>query len=477
MVFSSPVFLFLFLPTVLALYPMVPPSGWNALLLVASLVFYGYGEPRGIFIMLGSIVVNFAFGLWLDRAAERGRARLALTLAVIANLSILVAVKYTNFVIDNLNFLLPSLGVAPLVLLPIRLPIGISFFTFHALSYIIDVYRRVVRAERRPVNMALYIALFPQLVAGPIIRYHDIAAQIAHRTVTREGFTSGVRRFIIGLGKKVLIADTVAGPADAIFRLPHETLTPGLAWLGVVCYTLQIYFDFSGYSDMAIGLGRMFGFHFLENFNFPYAARSMTDFWRRWHISLSRWFRDYLYIPLGGNRRRPGRVYFNLVTVFFLVGLWHGASWSFVVWGLFHGASLVAERLGLGRAIESAWAPVRHGYVMLVVMVGWVFFRAPTLPGARAFLAAMAGAGPHATVDRPVTQYLDGQIALALVVGAIGSAPVVPLLAGWRDRLTSPPARTIVTGAAVAGLAVVFLASAVMLLAADTESPFIYFRF
>ena len=262
-----------------------------------------------------------------------------------------------------------------------HLPLGISFFTFHAISYVIDIHRHKTQGGK-PLDFALYMTLFPHSIAGPIVRYGDIAGQIAHRVVTTAGFAEGIRRFIIGLAKKMLVANTVAVAADAIFALPGRELNFSLAWLGVACYTLQIYFDFSGYSDMAIGLAKLFGIDFLENFNYPYAARSITEFWRRWHISLSSWFRDYLYIPLGGNRCGRVRNYVNLVTVFFLCGLWHGASWTFAAWGLFHGAFLVLERMKAGRMIDSLWSPVRHLYTLLVVSVGWVLFRADTVPQA-----------------------------------------------------------------------------------------------
>ena len=294
----------------------------------------------------------------------------------------------------------------PIAVPRVLLPIGISFFTFHAISYVIDVYRRDATAQKSPVHAALYLLLFPQLIAGPIIRYRDIADQLARRVVTLDDFAYGVRRFVIGLAKKVLIANVVAGPADQIFAMPPAELSTAHAWLGIVCYTLQIYFDFSGYSDMAIGLGRMFGFRFPENFRWPYIATSVTAFWRRWHISLSTWFRDYLYIPLGGNRVSPARRYRNLVTVFFLCGLWHGASWNFVIWGLWHGSFLVIERVlhAIARQISPrrdhaiaahpeslAWPIWPHVYTLVVVMIGWVFFRAETLPGAIAFLRSLAG--------------------------------------------------------------------------------------
>jgi alginate O-acetyltransferase complex protein AlgI len=407
-----------------------------------------------------------------------------LTFAVTANLVVLGVFKYANFFADNVNTLFLVLHAQPIVVPRVLLPIGISFFTFHAISYVIDVYRRDATAQKSPVHAALYLLLFPQLIAGPIIRYRDLADQLAQRIVTLDSFAYGVRRFIIGLGKKVLIANVVAAPADRMFGLPFDQLSAAHAWLGIVCYTLQIYFDFSGYSDMAIGLGRMFGFRFPENFRWPYIAESVQDFWRRWHISLSTWFRDYVYVPLGGNRVSPVRTYVNLVTIFFLCGLWHGASWNFVIWGLFHGTFLVIERLtGRNRGVRgdrredssSASSPLpaealRHVYTMLVVMVGWVFFRADTLPGAIAFLKAMAGLSPAVPTPFTVQWYLTPELWLALAAGIVGSTPWLPALA--RTREDSFPLAL----ASTAALMAVLIAS-IMQMAARTYNPFIYFRF
>jgi alginate O-acetyltransferase complex protein AlgI len=360
----------------------------------------------------------------------------------------------------------------------VLLPIGISFFTFHAISYVVDVYRGDATAQKSPVHAALYLLLFPQLIAGPIIRYRDIADQLAQRIVTADGFALGIRRFIIGLSKKVLVANIVAGPADQIFALPLAELDPARAWVGIVCYTVQIYFDFSGYSDMAIGLGQMFGFRFPENFRWPYSAQTVQDFWRRWHMSLSTWFRDYLYVPLGGNRASPRRLYANLTTVFFLCGLWHGASWNFVIWGLFHGSFLVVERLGLAGAVMRLARPVRHVYVLLVVMVGWVFFRAETLPAALGFLKAMAGV--HAATAGMYTagSYLTSEVILALAAGAIGSTPIVHAFVSQRDRHADGgrAAASILSPASAAALTLLLVAS-IMQIAARTYNPFIYFRF
>ena len=338
MLFTEPTFLFLFLPILLALY-FAPAIGRGAhrivhgaygnwLLLVASVVFYAKGGGAFTWLMLGSIAFNYWMAIAVDRARATSEAAAArsVAFAVAANLAVLGVFKYANFFADNVNTLFLALHTQPIVVPRVLLPIGISFFTFHAISYVIDVYRRDATAQKSPVHAALYLLLFPQLIAGPIIRYRDIADQLASRRVTIDDFAWGVHRFVIGLAKKVLIANIVAAPADAIFALPAAQISAAHAWLAIVCYTFQIYFDFSGYSDMAIGLGRMFGFHFPENFRWPYIATSVQGFWRRWHLSLSTWFRDYLYIPLGGNRVSRGRQYRNLVAVFFLCGLWHGAS-------------------------------------------------------------------------------------------------------------------------------------------------------
>jgi len=476
MVFSSPIFLFLFLPVTLAVYFVLPHRLRNMWLLLASLVFYAWGEPKFTVVMLVSIGINYVFARAVDAWRGQARARWILAGAVSVNIGLLGVFKYANFAVDNLNALLAGWGVPPLHVPPIALPIGISFFTFHALSYVIDVHRRDAPVQPSVTTMGLYIALFPQLVAGPIIRYRDVARQLTERAVTRAGFASGVERFVIGLGKKVLIANTLAVPADMVFSIPPSQLTPGVAWLGAICYAFQIYFDFSGYSDMAIGLGRMLGFNFRENFNYPYVAQSLTEFWRRWHISLSNWFRDYLYIPLGGNRVAPWRVYGNLVIVFFLCGLWHGASWNFVVWGLFHGGFLVLERMGLGDWIARWPRPLRHGYTMLVVLVSWVFFRAATLPEAMGVLRAMAGLSPGSGREHSLALYLDPEKGLALVAAAICCTPVLAAIKRWHARTAGGALEAPMAFAGVAGLAAMLVASAV-LLAAGTYNPFIYFRF
>ncbi len=484
MVFSSIVFLYLFLPLTLALYFFAGERGRNALLLAASLLFYAWGEMGYVLLMLGSIVANWLFGLLIDKARQKGASgKGALIGGVIANLLPLAFFKYGNFLVDNLNSVLAPTGAAPIELAPVHLPIGISFFTFQAISYIVDVYRREADVQKNPVNLALYISLFPQLIAGPIVRYHDVALQILNRHTSLEDFKYGVLRFVSGLGKKVLIANSMGAVADHVFSLPTSTLPAYLAWLGMIAYTLQIYFDFSGYSDMAIGLGRMFGFHFLENFNYPYISRSIQEFWRRWHISLSSWFRDYLYIPLGGNRKGSARTYFNLVTVFFLCGLWHGASWTFVIWGLYHGFFLVLERSPAGKWLSRLPTVVRHFYALMVVMIGWVFFRAETLDYALGYVGALFHFSTPPYLDAQLFAATNHQFYIALFAGAVLSAPLIPWL---RDRLTyALPADS---GAAVPQFGV--LISTVLLvwvsailvfssaeLISGTHNPFLYFRF
>lgn len=474
MVFSSNVFLFLFLPLVLAGYYLLPRFLRNGFLLLASLIFYSWGEGFYVLLMLASILLNYIGGLVIERLRPRG-ARIAVGSFVAVNLLLLGAFKYANFLVDNINVLIAALGVDPIMLDPVHLPIGISFFTFQAMSYVIDVYRGEAEVQHNPINSSLYIALFPQLIAGPIVRYHDIATQLTSRIVSLDKFGSGVALFIIGLGKKMLIANPAGEVADQIFAIPAGQLDMALTWLGVACYTLQIYFDFSGYSDMAIGLGRMFGFEFKINFYYPYISQSIKEFWRRWHISLSRWFRDYLYIPLGGNRLGPRRTYFNLFVVFLLCGLWHGASWNFVIWGLMHGGLLVLERTAFARVLSGLWRPLRHAYFLLAVMVGWVFFRAEELDYAVVYLASMFGFGTGNGVLYPVAMYLTLDKQLVLIAGIIGSTPVLP----WMQQRVSRLAQPLQTGAAflaTAALAMVLALSA-MHLAAGTHNPFIYFRF
>ena len=489
MLFTEPTFLFLFLPVLLGLYFV--QSGEHAryanwLLLVFSVIFYATGGGWFTLLMLASIGFNYSMAIVVDRNRDTGRAKTMLAFAVAVNLIVLGIFKYANFFADNVNTLFLLLRVRPLVVPRVLLPIGISFFTFHAISYVVDVYRRDATAQKSPVHAALYLLLFPQLIAGPIVRYRDLADQLARRLVTVDDFAYGVRRFVIGLAKKVLIANVVAGPADKIFAMPLSQLSAGHAWLAIVCYTVQIYFDFSGYSDMAIGLGRMFGFRFTENFRWPYIAESVQDFWRRWHMSLSSWFRDYLYKPLGGSRVSSARTYVNLVTVFFLCGLWHGASWNFVVWGLWHGLFLVIERRVMERRGQKdppyasspgilSWPIWPHVYTMLVVMIGWVFFRAATIADALGFVKAMAGLTSAAPTPYTVQWYLTPELWLALIAGAIGSTPWVPALA---RSIAERPRQTVMLVDALSIVTLIaLLIASIMQVAAGTYNPFIYFQF
>lgn len=487
MLFTDPCFLFLLLPVVLTVYYLTPRAGKNYVLLGASLLFYSLGEGWSTFVVLASIAINFIIGKFIAGAPDQKQARNRMMLGVAINLGILCVFKYAAFFVSNVNLPLVAMGVKPMSLPKIHLPLGISFFTFHALSYIIDIFRKEVKPMERSSAFALYIMLFPQLIAGPIIRYKTICDQFTiggarGRHHNWDIFSEGVRRFIIGLGKKMLIANTVAKTADLIFTIKPYLVTPSVAWLGVVCYTLQIYFDFSGYTDMAIGLGKMFGFTFPENFNYPYIATSITDFWHRWHITLSSWFRDYLYIPLGGNRVSKIRLYFNLLTVFFLCGMWHGATWTFIAWGLFHGLFLIIERAGLRDWLHRR-VFLRHIYVLLVVMVGWVFFRADDFGLAWQYLGRMTFLGSNRNAFFGLSQCWNLSLELALAAGIIGSMPFVPLLGSLIDRIFTSLQGTgtwIVDFMAGVGefaaLAAIFVAS-VALSAAGTYNPFIYFRF
>ncbi len=481
MVFSSALFLFGFLPLVLAAYYLAPQKTRNAVLLAASLAFYAWGEVFYVSIMLLSIGINFLVGLGVGAEANResGRSFQYLVLGAVANLALLVSFKYANFIADNLNVVLALAGIAPVDIAPVHLPLGISFFTFQAMSYIVDVYRREVPAQKNLFSLALYISLFPQLIAGPIVRYHDVADQIQRRVHSVPMFAAGVQRFIMGLAKKMLIANPLGEVADNVFLLTGSDLTMPLAWIGILAYTFQIYFDFSGYSDMAIGLGRMFGFRFLENFNYPYIARSMRDFWRRWHISLSTWFRDYVYIPLGGSRGSSGFIVRNLFIVFVLTGVWHGASWNFVVWGLFHGCFLAAERFGLDRLVQRLWQPLQHLYVMAIVVVSWVFFRAETLPDALRYLGAMTNAGNWDTSSYQLASLVTPQLPYVFVAALILATPVYPAMVArlnHSDGEVAMPVASMLAASRVLGLTALMLLS-VLAISYDTYNPFIYFRF
>ena len=462
------------------LYYAFPRKGRSPLLLAASLLFCAWGDVHSLRVLILSILGNYVFGLILERAHPRASRRVILGLALSANLALLLYYKYLRFAVVNLAAL-EMVDASHFDFVGWRLPLGISFFTFAAIAYQVDIYAARTRAERNLINFGLYLSHFAKLVAGPIVRYRDVAGELKARETTLEGFAEGVQRFVIGLGKKVLVANSVAVFADEAFKNPGGLDMP-TAWLGLACYTIQLYFDFSGYSDMAIGLGRMFGFTFMENFNYPYISQSIHEFWRRWHISLSSWFRDYLYIPLGGNRVAAARNTFNLTVVFLLCGLWHGASWNFLVWGAYHGVFLVTERAGLGRVLKGLWRPLRHLYAMVVIMIGWVFFRADDLAQALSYLRAMFSCSFDG-FDYYTMTFVNKQLLLVLMVGVIGSAPVPALLKRLRERIEMRNHGlwlsfyelncALVVVAFVIGI---FIASA-MQLAITTYSPFIYAKF
>ena len=465
MVFTSTVFLGIFLPALFAVYFLANEKARTYVLLAFSIVFYSWGEPRAALVMVALMVANYLLARLLAAAGRRGVALAVLTLAVAIDLGALAAYKYLGFFAANIQPLAAWLGIK-LAVPEIALPIGISFYVFQIISYVVDVYRGNVPVQRNPFKFMLYVSLFPQLIAGPIVRYSTIAADIENRRVDFENVVAGLRRFVVGLAKKVLIADTMASIADVIFAAEVKDIPCAYAWLGAIAYTLQIYFDFSGYSDMAIGLGRVFNFRFLENFDHPYASTSVQEFWRRWHISLSSWFRDYLYIPLGGNRRGNVRTYCNMCTVFLLCGLWHGAAWNFVAWGAYHGIGLVVERAGLGKFVAKLPRAVANLYLMLFVVVGWVLFRAPDLTYAAGYLGNMFGGAEAAFTSFGASlkfAYLNRFLLLA--VGVVASYPVF-------DRIIRrvPEALRLVSAATLFVMVYVITMT-------SAYSPFIYFRF
>ena len=468
MVFSSPVFLFIFLTAVFILYRVTPTiTAKNILLLVFSIGFYTYGEPKAVVLMFISIAMNYLFGLAMKK--ENASRKAVLITSVAANLLMLGIFKYAGFGARLIN----SLPFTDIPVPDIALPIGISFYTFQAMSYVIDAYKDPKYIQRNLYKLALYITFFPQLVAGPIVKYYDFADQIDNRSVTPERTAQGIRRFITGLSKKLLIANTMAVTADYIYGLEMSELTLPLAWLGAVSYLFQIYFDFSGYSDMAIGLGKMFGFDFRENFNYPYVSQNMQDFWRRWHISVSTWFKEYLYIPLGGNRRGKVRTAFNKLIVFFCTGLWHGASMNFIVWGLINGGFLMLESYKIINT-EKWLRPFRHIYAMLVTVLAFVFFRAETLGEACRFIGKMFTPSMGSSADTALfLSRLTPMYLVMLAMAVIFSMPVIRTLSG---RLKSEKSAAV--GEAVSyAVTLVLLLMCILTLSSTTYNPFIYFRF
>ena len=464
MVFSSMVFLCIFLPVVFLLHLLLP---WirakNGMLLLASLAFYAYGEPVYVILMIASAFVNYLSALLIGKNPARKKAVMAVN--VILNLGVLVLFKYTGFLAESVNTIFGTAIPMP----SIRLPIGISFFTFQAMSYVIDVYRGVTGAQKNFGKVLLYISFFPQLIAGPIVKYHDIAQEIENRTQTVDGVTDGIRRFVVGLSKKVLISNTVGLVADTLFAADVSGLNAAAAWIGAVSYMLQIYFDFSGYSDMAIGLGEMFGFHFKENFNYPYISGSIREFWRRWHMSLSGWFQEYLYIPLGGSRKGKIRTVINKFIVFLCTGIWHGANVTFLFWGLYHGCFLMLEEIV--PAIREQGGKVKsffqHIYTLLVVLIGFVFFRADSMHQGATWIKTMfTGFGSNTAAMSLALEQLTPLYLVTAAVGIVACCPVKMLVKKGR-------AYEAVTAAGSLALLLLCMLS----LASGTYNPFIYFRF
>ena len=468
MLFSSIVFLFTFLPAVVILYYLLPVRFRNVILLLASLVFYAWGEPVYLFLMLLSILFNYFSGLDIARNLQDKRAaKRSLVFNLIINLAVLGFFKYEGFVLDTLNGILPvhiSYHALPL-------PIGISFYTFQILSYIIDVYRGNVKVQTNLPNFALYVTMFPQLIAGPIVQYADVDEQLASREVSRTKFGEGSMYFIRGLAKKVLLANTSGMIFTEVSGLAKGNIAVMTAWLGAFAYMFQIYFDFSGYSDMAIGLGKMFGFEFNMNFNYPYVSKSITKFWRRWHISLSSWFRDYVYIPLGGNRVSKIKHIRNLLIVWFLTGLWHGAAWNFVAWGLYYGVILIIEKYLLSPVLDRLPDVVRHIYSIVLVVIGWVLFFSSSFGQAADYIRVMFGAGAHGFADRESMYLLTSNLILWLIL-IIGSTPLVHFRYEHMLR-TKKWNTTIINSVVYVALFIVCIAY----LVTETYNPFLYFRF
>ena len=467
MVFSSLTFLFVFLPVVYALNCILPRGlARNLVLVAASLVFYAYGEPVYVLLMLFSTVANYIFGLLVAPARTRGR-KVALIAAIVVNLGLLIVFKYADMLVSSFN----ALSGMSVPLPGIGLPVGISFFTFQALSYVIDVYREDADVATDYLDVLLYVSFFPQLIAGPIVKYHDVAEQIKSRENGPIESARGLRRFCFGLAKKVLIANQLASIADTLYAAPAENLWAASAWLAVVSYLLQIYFDFSAYSDMAIGLGHMFGFTFQENFNYPYVATSIQDFWRRWHISLSTWFKEYVYIPLGGNRKGKPRAAFNRMVVFFLCGLWHGASWTFVAWGVYHGLFLLLEQFV--PALKRMPKVLGHIYALVVVCFGWILFRAETFEQAIQMTQLLFAEPAGTMVQAQLLMSQLGPLSIAaLTLGIVGALPWRPAI---QKRLAEHPVPALEIASYV--VAIALLALCVLELSAGGYNPFIYFRF
>ncbi len=475
MLFTSPVFLFLFLPITLLIYYLVPQKLKNGILLILSLGFYTWGEKELVILIILSALVDYSCGILISKNYRK----LGLYASILFNLSLLFYFKYSNFIYSNLSEVLQSININvenASYFSNVILPLGISFYTFQTMSYTIDVYRGNIKANTNFINFATYVTLFPQLIAGPIVRYSEIEKELKKRVTSWALFAEGIERFIIGLAKKMIIANNCAFLADAIFALPPSELSALMAWLGVLAYSFQIYFDFSGYSDMAIGLGKMFGFNFPENFNYPYMSKSIQEFWRRWHITLSSWFKDYLYISLGGNRRGNIRTYINLFIVFLLTGLWHGANWVFIAWGLLHGAFIIIERLGLKKMLQKSPNFIAHTYLLITVGISWVFFRSETLIDAFNYIKSMFNFKSKTNFEF-LNFYITKEILFVLIIAILFSTPIHRISKNYIKSLESYSLKfKIFSTLKMCSLITLFLICYVYI-ASDSYNPFIYFRF
>lgn len=468
MVFSSLLFIFIFLTVTLALYYLMPSRAYrNVVLFIVSLFFYAWGEPAFVFLMVFSIAMNYASGLLLDRFKNRrGIARAVLIASIVINLLMLAVFKYAGLFVDSLKSILPFMQSVKTPDIP--LPIGISFYTFQAMSYVIDLYRRETGVQHNPIYFGEYVTLFPQLIAGPIVRYRDVADQMEGRRETMEKFVSGIKLFAVGLAKKVLIANQLAS-LWAVLKVGTETNGILGSWVGIIAFSLQIYFDFGGYSDMAIGLGRMFGFEFLKNFDYPYISKSISEFWRRWHISLGTWFREYVYIPLGGNRKGLPRTLVNLMVVWGLTGLWHGASWNFALWGLYFGVLLILERLFLGKLLEKLPKWLSNLYMLVLVVLGWALFDFTNMSELGPYLGSLFTVGKAGLISHDTLVYVVNYLPI-LIAACVGSTPLMKKL---HDRISVNAAGEWLDVALVAAALIFSTAS----LVAGGYNPFIYFRF
>lgn len=479
MLFSSTTFLFIFLPVILAVYFLCPKRFRNLVLLIGSLVFYAWGEPKYILVMLATILVNYVLALVCASCKEKGReagAKAAVIGTIVFSIGMLGFFKYSNFFLSNINGSIGRMAGFSIPLLDIALPLGISFYTFQTLSYTIDVYRGSVAPQRNILHLATYVCLFPQLIAGPIVRYQNVAEELEERQESFDKFGEGVRRFVTGLGKKVLLANTAGSIFQMIGAMTDSQLSVALYWMASIAFTFQIYFDFSGYSDMAIGLGKMFGFQFKENFDYPYIATSITEFWRRWHISLSSWFKDYIYIPLGGNRKGRGRTLVNLFIVWFLTGFWHGASWNFIIWGLYFFCLLMLEKAGWMKKLEGLPVVLRHVYTLFFVNLSWVIFSYDNLQVLGKVLTRMFGFGGLPVWNRTSTYVLVSYLLLFLIMAFAATPLPKKLAAGLGNRIPEGKKEPIALAAEALGLLLILLL-ATGCLASDAFNPFLYFRF